>query len=392
MVETPQSPLSAPGFARAPTRALRPRVVFVDGLRLLAALQMVQGHSLDALLAAELRHGSTFRAWTFARGLTSPAFLVTTGLSFALATAPGAGLVTGRVRRLKRAAQLVLLGYLMRAPLGVLFGDDVQAALRNAVLVDVLQCIGVCLALLELGCARIESRAGRAWLGAALGTLCFALGPASEQVLPQGAWLPLLNYLSASAGSLFPLLPWAGFVFWGLTLGQAVLAWSEQEEAVSAPPLAASSLRGRLRLGLGARLVSAGALACVASAALFALLPPAPARVSAAHALLKLGLVVMVAGVIAGWLRGKMLPPRLRQLSSETLFLYVSHVVLLYASHVGLGPRIGRTLGLAGALGWALVLLIGCSAGALAYRRAQQALRARGGRGTPRPQPTSSPG
>jgi uncharacterized membrane protein len=378
MLETPPAPLSAPR-----------RIVFVDGLRLIAALQMVQGHSLDALLATELRHGLAFRAWTFTRGLTSPAFLLTTGLSFALATGGRAGVSAGRVRRLKRAAQLVMLGYLMRAPLGMLFGDDAQAALRNAVAVDVLQCIGVCLALLELGCAWIVGRAGRACLGLALGTLCLALGPVSERLVPSGAWLPLLNYVSARAGSLFPLLPWAGFVFLGLALGQGVLAWSEQDQrAVSESRAAARDPHAEL----AARLAGVGVLACAISAALFALLPVMPARVSPAYALLKLGLVVLVAALLARWLRGKTLTPLLRQLSSETLFVYVSHVLLLYAGHVGLAQRIGPTLGLWGALGWALVLLVGCAAGALGYRRAQRALRGRGGRGTPRAQPSSFPG
>jgi uncharacterized membrane protein len=363
--------------------------VFVDGLRLLAALQMVQGHSLDALLATELRHGFAFRAWTFARGLTSPAFLLTTGLSFALATGSRAGTSAGRTRRLKRAAQLVMLGYLMRAPLGMLFGDDAQAALRNALAVDVLQCIGVCLALLELGCTWIAGRAGRAWLGLGLGTLCLALGPVSERLVPSGSWLPLLNYFSARAGSLFPLLPWAGFVFMGLALGQGVLWWSERGERALSELTAAASYP---QTGLAARLAALGVLVCGISAALFALLPATPNRVSPAYALLKLGLVVLVAGMLARWLRGKTLPPLLRQLSSETLFLYVSHVVLLYAGHVGLAQRIGPTLGLLGALGWALALLVGCAAGALGYRRAQRALRGRGGRGTPRAQPTSFPG
>src|SRR5688572_31079092 len=65
----------------------RARLSFVDGLRLVAAVQMIQGHTLDALLAPELRQGPCFSAWTFARGLTSTTFLFTAGVSFALAHA-----------------------------------------------------------------------------------------------------------------------------------------------------------------------------------------------------------------------------------------------------------------------------------------------------------------
>jgi uncharacterized membrane protein len=373
MVEMPQSEGPAPR-----------RVVFVDGLRLVAALQMVQGHTLDALLASDLRHGLAFRVWTFTRGLTSVAFLLTAGVSFALASTGEGGSGAARVRRLKRAAQLILLGYLLRAPFGIWFGDPWQGALGGALAVDVLQCIGVSLLLLELGCACVVRPAGRALLGLGLGGVCIALGPASEHIVPHGLGLPWLNYLSARAGSLFPLLPWAGHVFLGLGLGQAVSSWRAQ----------ARSTRARQRWGrtLGARLAGVGGALCVAAWLLFALAPAYPARVSPAYALLKLGLVVCVAALLAVWLEGRELPVLLRRLSSETLFLYASHVLILYAGHVGLAARIGPTQSLGLALGWTAVLLLGCSAGALSYRRAQRALRARWGKGTPRAQPTSLPG
>jgi predicted acyltransferase len=369
------------------------RVVFVDGLRLVAALQMVQGHTLDALLAEDLRHGLAFRVWTFVRGLTSPAFLLSAGLAFALATATPLGLAEGRSRRLLRAIQLLVLGYLMHAPLGILLGDPWREAARQALLVDVLQCIGVCLLLLELGCGWLRGRAGRAWLGAGLGSLCFALGPWSERIVPSGLWWPALNYLSAQRGSLFPLLPWAGFVFWGLALGQALPARADEPGRGHAPlhGLGATHMRG-LRPRLARRLAGAGLSSCALAGVLFAVLPSYAARVSPAYALLKLGLVLLVAGALAAWLEGRSLPALLRRLSSETLFLYVSHVLLLYAGHVGLAQRVGRTQSLAWALLGTLCLLLACAAGALGYRRVQQALRGEGARGTPRAQPTSFPG
>jgi cytochrome bd-type quinol oxidase subunit 2 len=125
---------------------------------------------------------------------------------------------------------------------------------------------------------------------------------------------------------------------------------------------------------------------------LFGLLPSYAARVSPAYALLKLGIVLLVAAGLAVWLEGRVLPALLRKLSSETLFLYVSHVLLLYAGHVGLAQRIGRSQSLAWALLWTACLLLACAAGALGYRRVQRALRGRGQRGTPRAQPTSFPG
>lgn len=382
MVEMPQPAVVT---ARARTHARRPRparLVFVDGLRLLAAFQMVQGHTLDALLAEELRHGAWFRAWTFARGLTSVAFLFTAGLAFALATATASGLAAGRARRLARAGKLITLGYLMHAPLGVLFGDDWGAALRQALAVDVLQCIGVCLLVLELAALLVRGRVGRALVGVCVGTLCFALGPWSEGIAVRGPWLPALHYASAQAGSLFPLLPWAGYLFFGLAVGQ-VVAPREPEAGIVLDAC------GRV---LGLRLLGLGLAACALAWLLFTFAPASLARVSPAYATLKLGLVLGVAAALATWLEGKELPPLLRRLSSETLFLYVSHVLVLYAGHLGLAVWLGRSQSLPGALVWTLLLLVGCGAGALGYRRAQRALRGEGQRGTPRPQPSSFPG
>ncbi|HEX6241964.1 MAG TPA: heparan-alpha-glucosaminide N-acetyltransferase domain-containing protein, partial [Polyangiales bacterium] len=309
------------------------------------------------------------------------AFLLTAGVSFALASAGEGGRGAARARRLKRAVQLILLGYLLRAPFGVWFGDAWPLALERALAVDVLQCIGASLVLLELSCAHLVQPAQRALLGAGLAALCLGLGPASEHIVPEGLGLAGLNYLSARAGSLFPLLPWAGYVFAGLAVGQAVLIWRERAPVIS-----------RWRLVLGARLGAMGGALCAAAWLLFALLPAYPARVSPPYALLKLGLVVLVAALLASLLEGRRLPSLLRRLGSETLFLYASHVLLLYAGHVGLAARVGATQSLGLALGWAALLLLGCSAGALSYRRVQRALRARGGKGTPRAQPTSFPG
>ena len=61
---------------------LRRRVVFLDLLRLVASVQMIQGHTVDGLLATELRHGWAYDAWTFLRGLTAASFLVASGLAF----------------------------------------------------------------------------------------------------------------------------------------------------------------------------------------------------------------------------------------------------------------------------------------------------------------------
>ena len=62
------------------------------------------------------------------------------------------------------------------------------------------------------------------------------------------------------------------------------------------------------------------------------------------------------------------LPRWLSVIASETLFLYVSHVWLLYAAHVGVRALFGSTLTPGQALVVAVILFVFCLGGALGYR------------------------
>jgi uncharacterized membrane protein len=336
-----------------------PRRVFIDVLRLLAAVQMIQGHSIDAVLGAQARRGGGFAAWSFARGLTSVTFLVTAGLAFVLAEARGDP--AGRRRRRRRALLLLAVGYAMHAPLGVLVGVPLAEALRQALVVDVLQCIGVSLLALELLSLRVRGVRARVLLGLGLAAGCVLAAPLTRGVSFAGPARLLGNYVTTEDGSLFPLVPWAGYVMAGFALGT----------------LALRRARG------GAWVLGAAALACGGLALVSSQLEPAlPAAVRPSYCLLKLACVLALASglmaVCAGLAR---LPSLLTRLAGQTLFLYVSHVVILYADGVGLAHRLGRVHGWGFGLALALGLLVVCGAGALATPRLDRTLRreARGG-------------
>ena len=339
------------------------RVVFVDALRVFAAVQMVQGHTIDALLAPPYRSGEIFAAWTFTRGLTSTAFLFAAGLSYVLATSSSKDPEAGHRRRLRRALKLIVIGYLMHAPVSILFGSDPQAALREALSVDVLQCIGVSLLILE-GLARVvPAPKTRMLVATGLGALLLLLAVPCAQLVPQGATFPLTSYLSVRAGSLFPLVPFSALVLLGLAMG----LFCFDDGGVRAAP----------------RLLGLGGLVTLLGYGLERVFHGVDPRVAPGQLLVKLGLVVLLSAVLAFFLRRvARLPPWLSALAGETLFLYVSHVWLLYAGHVGVRALWGSRLSPAQALGAALILLAFCSAGALGYRRAERTLRARkcGGR------------
>ena len=342
------------------------RVVWVDVVRLLATFQMVQGHSIDAVLDATLRRGDAFDRWSWARGLTSIAFLFAAGVSFHIATLARieAHLASPAAirRRVRRGLLLVVIGYALHNPFGA-FGADfetVAAALRDFAIVDVLQCIGVSILVLEgLTLAlRDERRVVRAAL--LLAILCIATSPLTALVDPSGGARPLLAYLTGSGGSIFPFFPWAGYLFAGVAVG-----------SLATRPGTARARSGALLLAVGA------AVALLAWGLSRSSFHPYPeASPSPWPGVLKLGVVVLVSGVVAlATARVARLPRALESLAGETLVVYVFHVVLLYGAGFGLADAIGPVLPLPRALAVALGVLAVSVVVGLAWPRLRNDVR-----------------
>jgi uncharacterized membrane protein len=347
------------------SQSTRRRLVFLDVLRLIAAVQMIQGHSVASVLAPSYRSGAAFGLWTFARGLTSVTFLTTAGLAFVLAEARGSDR-DARHRRVRRALRLIAIGYLMHAPFGVFLGAPLEPTLRAALQVDVLQCIGASLLGLELLSFAVRSATVRAVSACALGLGLFALAPVSQQLAKPALGLPLAlgNYLTMREGSLFPLLPWAGYVLVGFGVGTRAFA-------PGANPARVLALSGAVVLPLG--LLTRAQLEGPSAAS------------HPGYALVKLGCVLLLSGLLAHLLRSvSVLPSLLSRVAKQTLFLYVSHVVILYADFVGLERHLRGRHGPATGLLLTLALLVLCSASALAFESLRR--RARGGtRAAPSP-------
>ncbi len=344
------SHVSVAGVTAAPASQLR--VLFVDWLRCLAAFQMLQGHTIAAVLAPAYRSGALYRAWCVARGLTSVAFLFAAGLSFWLANARELSRPRGQRkiggRRARRALLLLVLGYALHLPVGALFSSDpvLRAQLmRSFVAVDVLQCIGVSLLLLELLLWACSSKLQFACASAGLCVLAFVATPTALDLTTPAAVAPLTAYFTAKLGSSFPLLPWSAHLFFGVTCG----AWLT----------AKGRLRGEARLLLlAAVLLLLAALVHGAGGPL----------VWVDHAR-RLAGVLVVSALLAGLAaRVRTSPPLLLVLARETLALYVFHVLLIYGQGVGLADRIGRQLAPGAAIAAAAAVVVLSTILVLAYR------------------------
>lgn len=341
----------------------RRRITFVDLLRLVASFQMVVGHTIDGLLSEELRHGPAFDAWTSVRGLTSVAFLTAAGLSFHLSTLARFETHRGDPaavrRRLRRGASLVAIGYALHFPLATFWGEG-DAALREFAIADVLQCIGLSILALE-GLTLVARRPAHVvWACLAIGLLCFALGPLGDTVQPEGPARFALNYLSHRGGSLFPLVPWAGFVFSGVAVGAFALP-----DGTGTDP----AVPGRRILWCALAVLAVGLVAGSID------LDEVSRNARPGFNLVKLGAVLGVVSALA-WIGSglRRLPPRASILAGETLALYVSHLMVLYAGGVGLTYLIGHALWWPEAILAALGMVAATAAFGLVWHRAKAAI------------------
>jgi uncharacterized membrane protein len=209
------------------------RLHLIDLLRLVATLQMVNGHTLDAVVDPAHLQGPGFSTYNFFRGLVSVSFMLASGVAFHLTTiarmptgepgAPVGGALerAPTIKRVRRMIEIIILGYLLRLPLGALT-DDADLARRSwnrFAEIDVLQLIGVSLLVLEVVAHVLKDRRRMEIATGVLGVIVLAVAPLTEGIVAERPLGYLTAWLSHQTGSIFPLFPWAGYVFFGAVLG-----------------------------------------------------------------------------------------------------------------------------------------------------------------------------
>ena len=215
------------------------RIRAIDWLRGLAVLLMIQTHAL-ALLRPELRGGGLFDSLQWVDGLVAPAFILAAGFSMALtqvraASAPGAAEARRRrmLRTLRRLAEVLLVGILVNWMWFPIFRQP-----RWIVRMDILPCIGLSLllALPILFALAPHPRALR-WASLLLAAAVFGVSPLAEPLGP-----PWNRFLNQHGDAVFPLLPWAGYVYLGAAIGSATGEKGPRGAAVWLAALAAAGI------------------------------------------------------------------------------------------------------------------------------------------------------
>jgi acyltransferase len=340
------------------------RVIFIDLARALAAVFMLYGHTVSALLAPRYQTGTWFDIWVFQRGLTSSLFLLLSGFAFSIATgrhwASHTHFSPAVVKRLRRFSLFVVLGYALHFPVQrfVQLPSATLEQWRSFLAVDVLQLIGVTFIGVQTMVLVARSRRVFAWAAFLLAVTAVLVTPLFWSVdwarrLP--LWLSA--FLTPSTGSQFPVFPWAAYVLVGVALGQWYLRWGHARldwyanVALFAPGLGLVTLAFVIG-ALPVWLIGVGAWDAV----------PNQVVLRMGASLMLLSLVARASQHITG------LPHVFGAVAQETLLIYFVHLCIVYGSiwNRGLAQIYGPTLG-PGRTVACVVLLLAAMVGLASY-------------------------
>jgi uncharacterized membrane protein len=339
------------------------RYQFLDLYRGLIVLFMLEGHVVRALLQPAFQATPAFELHEIFHGITAPGFLFGAGFTFAIATQRKwdelSAWSAGLLRRLWRMVLLVAIGYLLHIPyfsLRKTIAESTPEQWDTVLAFDVLQCIGVTLFFLRLLFVIVRSETMFLSVVAALLAVIVAgtplvWEPASTESLPR--WLAMAVH--GRQGSVFPLFPYAAFIFAGVLVSWEFLRFAERGNEAKFMKLLAFS---------GVGLVVSGSVWDILPYQLY------PSYdfwfTSPAYVLIRLGiLVLLLAGL---WFfeahvrhreRHDLWMPRwLITLGVESLFVYIVHLVILYGWVVNADQNLEEWWGLRLTLGESILVFI----------------------------------
>jgi len=198
---------------------VRSRIVFLDWLRGLAAIVMLQGHTLDSFLRPELRTQPAFIFSQFFGGQAAAIFLFLTGITFGLGMnrrddLPPWEQIAGALRR-ARYLFLVAIAFRLQMWLFALPKQPWTDLLH----VDVLNVMGATAALLAV--TALARGIQRVRWAISAGIALAALAPIMSG-LDTGGLVGLLRDYFVPSGASFSMFPWGSYMAFGLAAGSAV--------------------------------------------------------------------------------------------------------------------------------------------------------------------------
>jgi uncharacterized membrane protein len=230
-VNAQQNPIAATD-ARAARAEARPRRGYIDWLRGLAVVIMIEAHTLDSWTAMPWRGTKAYWWGQLIAGMSAPLFLFLAGVSVSMAAGSrlrrGASVLDASLTLQKRGWQILLLALLFRIQSFIVSpGSTLYGILK----VDILNVMGPAIAAAAL----VWGLAGRRRVRQIVCLAAVACAVSLVTPLVRTAdWLaPLPDVLEAylrppTGRSTFTFFPWSGFVFAGAALGVLLDASSSE--------------------------------------------------------------------------------------------------------------------------------------------------------------------
>jgi len=199
------------------------RFPFLDWMRGLAVVVMIQCHTFNAFARPDLRDTGPWVLSQFIGGMAAPLFLFMAGMTLGFQMESLERREPSRYRRwltsLRRAGYILAIAFAFRLTNWI--ASLPHAELRELTKVDILNCMGVSLAALSV--AAVLDFRGRVLFAAAAGLAIAAASPLMVDLPWDHAPALLKDYLVPHPGrGHFPFFPCASYAAFGLAAGALV--------------------------------------------------------------------------------------------------------------------------------------------------------------------------
>lgn len=305
-------------------KSVSKRLPYLDWVRGLAAIVMLQGHVFDSFLRTDLHAGGAYTFSQFLGGMPPAVFLFLLGVTFAFLLdsqeRKGMAAVARWRGGVKRSGYLFAVAFLFRLQLWTFSMG--QSPWTDLLRVDVLNCMGFALFFLSLMAFFKTTERIRlcAILGVAIAVASPIVSSLDSAIAPE-----LLRRYLVPDHLFFGFFPWAAFVAFGMSAG-SILRVARQEEI---PAVMQWFAWGGLGMAFGASALGGLGISVYAKSDFWLNSP--------VLILIKTGVVlIMIAfawvwnlqSVAKGW-------SWVRQFGTTSLLIYWVHVELIYGRGLG---------------------------------------------------------
>ncbi len=311
------------------------RYLFIDLLRFLAVVFMIQGHTFDALLDFDLRSHTLFYVHDFFHGFIAPMFLFASGVAFGISTFKKweeHKEWTGHTRRrYGKFFGLILIGYALHLPyfsLTKILSEGTPSDFAVWLQVDALHCIAVTMLFLQTAVLLLKDERRFVIFAAGAAGVIIILSPIVWSIdLTETLPLWLVSYINVGNNSWFPIFPWSAYILCGVVFASIFLNAKEHRQAVEL-------MQKAVTVGLLMMIVSFIVLNIP-----FNLYPPHDVwKVNPLIIAARLGFVLLVtSGVFFAEHSVKITSKIPQIMGRESLFIYVIHLIILYGSVMNKG-------------------------------------------------------